>query len=79
MLEGVAEEAGGCVLVLVSSLAAHDNVGRLSSIECSRHFAVLLLTLVTTSRCFALARRGTAATSYPLVVCAGVIRERVQD
>lgn len=65
----------GLLLVLESSLSVHHLLRRLSTVEVPRDLAMLLLTLVTTTRRLALARRGTATSSYPLVVGARVVRQ----
>jgi hypothetical protein len=57
----------------------NDNLLRLSTIEPSRDFSVLLLTFVTTSGCFSLSGGRTTTSSDPLVVCARVVGQGAQD
>lgn len=57
----------------------HNALGRLTTIEAIRHFSVLLLTLVTSSRRLTLSRGGTATPSNSFVVCTGVIGNGAQD
>lgn len=57
----------------------HDQLRRLSSIEPRRHLAVLLLTLVPSSRRLALARRRTATLADALVVRSAGVGEAGED
>lgn len=65
--------------IIESTLAVHNDVRCLTTIEVCRDFAVLLLTLVTTSRGFTLARSRTTATTDPLVIGGGIVREGRKD
>lgn len=56
------------VLVVEASLPVNNIVWRLSTIEAYRYLAVLLLTLVASSRCLAIAAGWTTADSDTLVV-----------
>lgn len=57
----------------------HNTFRRLTTIEVIRHFSMLLLTFMTSSRRFTLSRGGTATSSNALVVCSGGIGEGAQD
>lgn len=67
------------VHVVPSSLAVHDDILRLTTIEARRDLAVLLLTLVTTSGSFTLAGGRTTTAADALVVGCGIIRERGEN
>lgn len=56
------------ILVVEPSLPVNNIVWRLPTIEAYRYLAVLLLTLVTSSGCLAIAARWTTADSDALVV-----------
>lgn len=56
------------VLVVETSLPVNNIVRRLSTIEAYWYLAVLLLTLMTSSRCLAVATRRTTTDSDTLVV-----------
>lgn len=73
------KEKGRDELVGKSPFTMHDTFRRLTTIEVIRHFSVLLLTFVTSSRCFTLSRGGTTTSSNSLVVCSRGIGERAQD
>lgn len=53
----------------------HDNVLRLPTIEVRRHFAMLLLTLVSAAGSLTLSRGRTATTANALVVGGGIVGE----
>lgn len=57
------------LLVHFTSLAIYHNIRRLTTLEAERHLSMLLLTLVTSSRCLALARAGTTTAADNVVVC----------
>lgn len=58
-----------------AALAVHDNILGLTTIEARWDFAVLTLTLVTTTRGLTLARSGTTASTDALVVGSRVVGE----
>lgn len=67
------------VHVVPSPLAVHDDIRRLTTIEARRDLAVLLLTLVTTSGRFSLARGWTTTAANALVVRCGIIGKRGEN
>jgi len=67
------------VLVLESPLSSNYDIRCLSSVETDGYTTMLLLTLVTTTRCLAFARGWTTTSSDALVVCAGVVGQVGED